>query len=78
MLLNCGAGEDSWECLVQKGDQTNQSQGNQSWIIIGRTDAEDKAPVFLPHDAKSQLIRKDWRWERLKARGEGGSRGQDG
>ena len=34
-------------------------KGNQSWIFIGRTDAEAEAPVLLPLDAKSQLIRKD-------------------
>ena len=44
-------------------------KGNQSWIFIGRTDAEAEAPVLLPLDAKSQLIRKDpdagkdWRQE---------------
>ena len=25
MLLNCGAGEDSWESPGQQGDQTSQS-----------------------------------------------------
>ena len=25
MLLNCGAGEESWESLGQQGDQTSQS-----------------------------------------------------
>ena len=25
MLLNCGAGEDSWESLGLQGDQTSQS-----------------------------------------------------
>ena len=35
------------------------SKGNQSWIFIGRTDAEDEAPILWPPDAKSQLIRKD-------------------
>ena len=40
---------------------------NQSWIFIGRTDAE--APIFWPPDAKSWLIEKDpdagkdWRLE---------------
>ena len=34
-------------------------KGNQSWIFIGRTDAEAEAPVFWPPDAKSQLIGKD-------------------
>ena len=33
--------------------------GNQHWIFIGRTDAEYKAPILWPHDAKSQLIGKD-------------------
>ena len=34
-------------------------KGNQTWIFIGRTDAEAEAPVLWPPDAKSQLIGKD-------------------
>ena len=34
-------------------------KGNQSWIFIGKTDAEPKAPIFCSPDAKSQLIGKD-------------------
>ena len=35
-------------------------KGNiQSWIFIGRTDAEAEAPILGPPDAKSQLIGKD-------------------
>ena len=34
-------------------------KGNQSWIFIGRTDAEVEAPVLWPPDVKSWLIRKD-------------------
>ena len=34
-------------------------KGNQSWIFIGRTDAEAKAPIFWLPDVKSQLIGKD-------------------
>ena len=34
-------------------------KGNQSQICIGTTDAEAKAPVLWPPDAKSQLIGKD-------------------
>ena len=45
MLLNCGVGEDSWESLGLQGDQTNP-KGDQSWIFIGRTDAEAETPVF--------------------------------
>ena len=48
--------ENSWESLGQQGNHTNP-KGNQSWIFIGRTDAE--APILSPHDAKSWLIRKD-------------------
>ena len=52
-------------------------KGNQSWIFIGRTDAEAEAQILWKLHAKSRLIRKDWCWERLKA-GEGNDRGWDG
>ena len=29
------------------------SKGNQSWIFIGSTDAEDGTPIFWPPDAKN-------------------------
>ena len=32
---------------------------NQSWIIIGRTDAEAETPILWPPDVKGWLIRKD-------------------
>ena len=31
-------------------------KGNQSWMLIGRTDAEAEAPILWPPDAKSQLL----------------------
>ena len=34
-------------------------KGNQSWIFLGRTDAEAEIQWFWPPNAKSQLIRKD-------------------
>ena len=34
-------------------------KGDQSWVFIGRTDAEAETPIFWPPDAKSWLIRKD-------------------
>ena len=37
--------------------QPVHSKGNQSWVFIGRTDAE--APILWPPDVKSQLTRKD-------------------
>jgi len=33
-------------------------KGNQSWIFIGRTDAEVEAPILCPPDAKNWLIGK--------------------
>ena len=44
-------------------------KANQSWIFIGRTDAEAEAPILRLPDAKNWLIGKDpdagkdWRWE---------------
>ena len=44
-------------------------KGNQSWIFIGRTDAEAETPILWPPDAKNRLIGKDpdawkdWRQE---------------
>ena len=34
-------------------------KGNQSWIFIGRTDAEAEAPVLWPSDVKNWLTGKD-------------------
>ena len=34
-------------------------EGNQSWVFIGRTDAEAEAPIFWPSDVKSRLTGKD-------------------
>ena len=34
-------------------------KGDQSWVFIGRTDAEAETPVFWPPHAKSWLIGKD-------------------
>ena len=39
--------------------KTVHPKGNQSWIFIGRTDAEAEAPILWPPDSKSWLIRKD-------------------
>ena len=44
-------------------------KGNQSWIFIGRTDAEAETPKLWPPDVKNWLIwkdpdaGKDWRQE---------------
>ena len=33
-------------------------KGNQSWIFIGRTDAEAETPIVWPPNVKSQLMEK--------------------
>jgi len=44
-------------------------KGNQSWVFIGRTDAEAETPILWPPDVNNWLIwkdpdaGKDWRWE---------------
>ena len=55
--------------LDSKEIQPVNPKGNQSWIFIGRTDAEAEAPILWPPDAKNRLIGKDpdavkdWRQE---------------
>ena len=34
-------------------------EGDQSWVFIGRTDAEAETPVLWPPDSKSELTGKD-------------------
>ena len=50
-------------------------KGNQSWVFIGRTDAEAEALILWPSDSleKTLILGK-----RLKAGGEGDNRGWDG
>ena len=64
MLLKEGVGESPLDC---KEIKPVNSKVNQSWIFIGRTDAE--APILWTPDAKNCLIGKDpdagtdWRQE---------------
>ena len=58
--------ESPLEC---KEIQPLHPKGNQSWMFIGRTDAEAEGPTLWPPDAKNWLIGKDpvagkgWRQE---------------
>ena len=52
MLLNCGVGEDSSESLGLQGDPTSP-KGDQSWVFIGRTDAEAETPILWPPHTKN-------------------------
>ena len=55
--------------LESKEIQPVHPKGNQSWIFIGRTDAEAETHILGPPDANNWLIGKDpdagkdWRWE---------------
>ena len=44
---------------VPKDIQPVHPKGDQSWIFIGRTDAESETPILWSPDAKSWLIGKD-------------------
>ena len=56
MLLNCGVGQDSWD---SKEIKLVNPKGYQSWIFIGKTDAEVETPILWPLDMKNGLIGKD-------------------
>ena len=45
--------------LYRKEIQPVNPKGNQSWVFIGRTDAEAETPILWPPDVKSWLIWKD-------------------
>ena len=61
---------DAFEPLDYKKIQPVHPKGNQSWIFLGRTDAEAETPILWPPDVKNRLIAKDpdagkdWRWEK--------------
>ena len=68
--------ENSLEC---KEIKPVNSKGNQSWIFIGRTDAEAEAPILWPPGCKELTHwTRPWCQERLKAGGEGDDRGWNG
>ena len=45
--------------LDYKEIQPVHPKGDQSWVFIGRTDAEGETPILWPPDVKSWLIGKD-------------------
>ena len=48
-----------WRRLLRVPWTEVHYKGNQSWIFIGRTDVEAKAPILWPPDEKNWLIGKD-------------------
>ena len=54
-------------------------KGYQSWIFIGRTDAEAETPILWPPDMKELTHwKRTWFWEVLKAGRKGDDRGWEG
>ena len=64
--------------LDSKESKPVNPKGNQSWILIGRSDAVAEAPVFWSPDAELTHWKSPWCWKRLKAEVEEGIRGWDG
>ena len=52
-------------------------KGNQSWIFIGRTDAETNSNTSATWCKEPTHWKRPWCWERLKAGGERDDRGWD-
>ena len=55
-IWNSSAGESPLDC---KEIQPVHPKGDQSWVFIGRTDAEAETPILWPPHAKSWLTGKD-------------------
>ena len=53
-------------------------KGNQSWIFIGRTDAEAETPIFGHLMWRTDSLGKTLMLGKIKGRGEGDDRGWDG
>ena len=79
MLLNCGVREDFWSPWSGKEFKPGNPKGIQSWIFIGKTDAEAEALILWPPDGEElSHLKRPWSWEILKAGEEGDDRGWDG
>ena len=51
--------EETLDSLDCKEIQPVHFKGDQSWVFIGRTDAEAEAPKLWSRDTKSHLTGKD-------------------
>jgi len=64
--------------LACKEIQPVNSKGDQSWVLIGRTDVKAETPVLWPPHAELTHWKRLWCWEGLGAGGGGNDRGWDG
>ena len=58
MLLNCVLETTLKSSLDSKEIKPVNPKGSQSWIFIGRTDAEAETPILWPLDANNWLVGK--------------------
>ena len=72
MPSNCGAREDSWECLGQQGDQTSQSKRKSTQHIHGKDWCWSGSSNTLATWCEELTHwKRPWCWERFKAKREG-------
>ena len=65
--------------LDYKEIQPVHPKGDQSWVFIGRTDAEAETPILWATSCEELTHwKRPWCWEGLGAGGEGENRGWDG
>ena len=67
--------ESSLDC---KEIQPVHPEGSQSWLFIGRTDAEANSNTLATWCKELTHWKTPWCWERLRAGGKGDNRGWDG
>ena len=72
MLLNRGVEKTLESPLDSKEIQPVHPKGNQSWIFIGRIDAEAETPILLPPDAKNWLFEKTLMLGKIESGRKGG------
>ena len=79
MPLNCGVGEDSWQSLGHRGDQTSRSYRKSIW----NTHWKDwywswNSSILVTWRKQLTHWKSPWCWEILRAEGEESIRGWDG
>ena len=78
MLLNCGAGEDSWESLELQGDQTSKSLRKSFLNIHWKNWRWSWSSITLATWCQEPTHwKRPWCWVGLGAGGEGDDRGWD-
>ena len=78
-LASIAAKKKNTKDLEWKEIQPVNAKGNQSWIFIGKTDAEAETPILWPSDGKKPIhLKRPLCWKRLKAGGKRDHRGWDG